>query len=134
MKYRDLLKQLHDDGWQHIRTTQPPALQTPDQAGSRHGSRRRQTLSRHRSGNFAFHSSPSRIKMMNVNYTVIIEPADDGTFSVYVPDLPGCVSTGTTRDDAIDSIREAIAGHIQTLRDLGEPVPPPRSQSQVVAA
>ena len=72
--------------------------------------------------------------MSNVNYTVIIEPADDGTFSVYVPDLPGCVSTGTTRDDAIDSIREAIAGHIQTLRDLGEPVPPPRSQSQVVAA
>jgi predicted RNase H-like HicB family nuclease len=71
--------------------------------------------------------------MMNVNYTVIIEPADDGTFSVYVPDLCGCVSTGTTRDDAINSIREAIAGHVQTLRDLGEPVPPPRSQSQIVA-
>jgi predicted RNase H-like HicB family nuclease len=69
-----------------------------------------------------------------MEYTVIIEPADDGTFSVYVPDLPGCISTGTTRDDAIDSIRQAIAGHVQTLRDLGEAVPPPRSQSQVVAA
>jgi predicted RNase H-like HicB family nuclease len=72
--------------------------------------------------------------MTLAEYTVIIEPADDGTFSVYVPDLPGCVSTGTTFEEAIDSIRQAIAGHIQTLKDLGEPVPPPRSQSQIVAA
>jgi predicted RNase H-like HicB family nuclease len=72
--------------------------------------------------------------MSRVEYTVIIEPADDGTFSVYVPDLPGCVSTGRTREEAIESIREAIQGHVQTLRELGEPVPPPRSQSQVVAA
>ena len=69
-----------------------------------------------------------------LEYTVITEPADDGTFSVYVPDLPGCVSTGRTRDEAIDSIREAIQGHVQVLRDLGEPVPPPRSQSHIVAA
>lgn len=72
--------------------------------------------------------------MSRMEYTVILEPADDGTISVYVPDLPGCVSTGTTREDAINSIREAIKGHIQTLRELGESVPPPRSQSQVVAA
>ena len=62
--------------------------------------------------------------MTRVEYTVIIEPADDGTFSVYVPDLPGCVSTGRTREDAIDSIREAIQGHVRTLRELGETVPP----------
>lgn len=74
------------------------------------------------------------IPMTSMEYTVIIEPADDGTFSVYVPDLPGCISTGRTREEAIESIREAIHGHIQALRDLGEPVPPPRSQSQVVAA
>lgn len=72
--------------------------------------------------------------MDSLKYIVIIEPADDGTFSVYVPDLPGCISTGSTRDEAVESIREAIHGHIQTLRELGEPVPPPRSQSQVVAA
>ena len=71
--------------------------------------------------------------MSVVNYTVIIEPADDGTFSVYVPDLPGCVSTGRTEEEAVESIRQAIQGHIQVLRDLGEPVPPPRSHSQVVA-
>lgn len=72
--------------------------------------------------------------MTLMQYTVIIEPADDGTFSVYVPDLPGCVSTGRSREEAIESIREAIHGHVQTLRDLGETVPPPRSQSEVVAA
>jgi predicted RNase H-like HicB family nuclease len=72
--------------------------------------------------------------MKAMEYTVIIEPADDGTFSVYVPDLPGCISTGRTREEAIESIREAIQGHLQTLRDLGEPPPPPKSQSQVVAA
>lgn len=69
-----------------------------------------------------------------MEYTVILEPADDGTISVYVPDLPGCVSTGLNREDAIESIREAIQGHIRTLRDLGESVPLPRSQSSVVAA
>jgi len=72
--------------------------------------------------------------MTRVEYTVIIEPADDGTFSVYVPDLPGCVSTGRTREEAIESIREAIQGHVRTLRELGETVPPPRSRSHVVAA
>jgi predicted RNase H-like HicB family nuclease len=72
--------------------------------------------------------------MSLMEYTVILEPADDGTFSVYVPDLPGCVSTGTTREEAIESIREAIQGHIQTLRELGEVVPLPRSKSEVVAA
>ena len=69
-----------------------------------------------------------------MQYTVIIEPADDGTFSVYVPDLPGCVSTGRSREEAVESIREAIQGHVQTLRELGETVPPPRSQAEVVAA
>lgn len=72
--------------------------------------------------------------MIDMQYTVILEPADDGTISAYVPDLPGCISTGATREEAIDSIRQAIRGHIQTLHDLGESVPPPRSQSQVVAA
>ena len=41
-----------------------------------------------------------------LDYTIIIESADGGTFSAYLPDLPGCVSTGTTLDDAIESIRE----------------------------
>ena len=69
-----------------------------------------------------------------MNYTVVIEQADDGSYGVYVPDLPGCVSCGDTPGQALDSISEAIQGHIQTLREFGEPVPTPRSFATVVHA
>ena len=67
-------------------------------------------------------------------YTVVIEQADDGSFSVHVPDLPGCASTGDTREEAVDMIREAIRGHLQILREHGDTVPPPRSTATVVDA
>ena len=69
-----------------------------------------------------------------MDYTVVIEPADDGSYSVYVPNLPGCVSCGDTPGQASDSIREAVEGHIQTLRKFGEPHPKPRSFASVVRA
>jgi predicted RNase H-like HicB family nuclease len=69
-----------------------------------------------------------------MQYTVVIEPADDGSFSVWVPDLPGCASCGDTRDEALANIAEAIRGHIETLRTHGEPVPQPRSTATVVQA
>jgi predicted RNase H-like HicB family nuclease len=69
-----------------------------------------------------------------VDYTVVIEKADDGSYSAYVPDLPGCVSCGDTQGQALDAIREAITGHIELLRESGEPVPPARSIASVVHA
>jgi hypothetical protein len=48
--------------------------------------------------------------------------------------LPGCVSCGDTPGQALDSIREAIQGHIKTLREFGEVVPVPRSFATVVHA
>lgn len=69
-----------------------------------------------------------------MDFTVIIERADDGSYSVHVPDLPGCVSCGDTPGQALDSIQEAIQGHIQTLREFGDPVPAPRSFAGVVHA
>lgn len=69
-----------------------------------------------------------------MDYTVVIEKADDDSYSAYVPDLPGCVSCGDTPGQALDSIREAIQGHIQTLREFGEVVPAPRSFASVVHA
>jgi len=69
-----------------------------------------------------------------MDYTVVIERADDGSYSAYVPDLPGCVSSGDTPGQALDSIREAIQGHLQTLREFNEPVPQPRSFASVVHA
>ena len=72
--------------------------------------------------------------MTSMQYTVVIEPADDGSFSVWVPDLPGCVSSGDTREEALANIAEAIGGHIETLRETGQPVPPARSTATMVRA
>jgi len=70
----------------------------------------------------------------HAGYAVILEPAADGGFGVYVPDLPGCVSEGDTPEQALANIREAIHGHLATLRDFGETIPPPRSTTATVLA
>lgn len=69
-----------------------------------------------------------------MDYLVIIEPASDGTFSAYVPDLPGCVSCGGSREEVQQLIREAIELHIEALKLHGDPVPQPVSQAITVHA
>jgi len=64
-------------------------------------------------------------------YAVVIEQAD-GNWSAYVPDLPGCVSTGATPTEVIANIREAIELHIEGMIEDGEPVPPPRTLATMV--
>jgi predicted RNase H-like HicB family nuclease len=59
-------------------------------------------------------------------YLIIIEPTATG-FSAYPPDLPGCISTGRTREEVEANIREAIAFHLDGLHTDGGPVPPPQS-------
>jgi predicted RNase H-like HicB family nuclease len=59
-------------------------------------------------------------------FAVVIEKAK-GNFSAYVPDLPGCVATGATIEETTQEIREAIAFHIEGLREDGLPVPEPSS-------
>lgn len=59
-----------------------------------------------------------------MKYAVVIEKADS-SFSAYVPDLPGCISTGRTLDEVEQNIRDAIAFHIAGLREDGESVPEP---------
>ncbi|MCI0535440.1 MAG: type II toxin-antitoxin system HicB family antitoxin [Verrucomicrobiales bacterium] len=58
-------------------------------------------------------------------YLIVIEPTGTG-FSAYSPDLPGCVSTGQTRDDVKRQMREAIEFHLDGLREEGLPIPEPR--------
>jgi predicted RNase H-like HicB family nuclease len=67
-----------------------------------------------------------------MEYVVVIEPADDGSFSAYVPDLPGCISCGDTVEELRNNIREAIQFHIESLESHGEPVPVPISQACTV--
>ena len=70
-------------------------------------------------------------------YLVIIEAAEGGSgFGAYVPDLPGCVATGKTREEAKERIAYSIPRHIEPLRAHGEPVPPPKAEAErvIVAA
>jgi len=59
-----------------------------------------------------------------MKYRVLIEQDEDGYFVAEVPSLPGCVSQGDTREDALMNVREAIAGYIESLEEHEEPIPP----------
>ena len=63
---------------------------------------------------------------MNVRYAVIFEKAENN-WAAYVPDLPGCITTGKTLDETERNIREAIVGHLQTMREFGQPILEPTS-------
>jgi predicted RNase H-like HicB family nuclease len=69
-----------------------------------------------------------------MEYVVVIEKAGDGSYSTYVPDLPGCVSCGDTREEVRAAIEEAVRRHIESLRQHGEPVPPPSASTHIVPA
>jgi predicted RNase H-like HicB family nuclease len=64
-------------------------------------------------------------------YLIVIEETATG-FSAYSRDLPGCISTGAAREDVEENMREAMAFHLDGLREEGEPVPEPRTYSTYV--
>ena len=59
-------------------------------------------------------------------YAIVIEKAPSN-YCAYVPDLPGCVSTGNTLEEVKDNIRDAIAFHLDGMREDGDPIPEPRT-------
>ncbi len=62
--------------------------------------------------------------MSSCRYTILLTPEPDGSaFTVTVPMLPGCVTFGATRDEAIANAREAILCHVRGLAMDGEPIP-----------
>ncbi|MBV8731352.1 MAG: type II toxin-antitoxin system HicB family antitoxin [Acidobacteriia bacterium] len=68
---------------------------------------------------------------MKRKYAVIFEKAENN-WAAYVPDLPGCVTTGSDLEETECNIREAMEGHIRTLREFGEPVPEPASVAKQI--
>ena len=66
-----------------------------------------------------------------VRYAIVIENAGPN-FSAYVPDLPGCVATGTTVEEVEREIREAIELHLEGMREDGLTIPSPSSSVQYV--
>jgi predicted RNase H-like HicB family nuclease len=65
---------------------------------------------------------------------VILYPGEDGYVVAEVPSLPGCISQGKTRDEALTNILEAIALHTEILRERGETVPDDQVEMVEVAA
>jgi predicted RNase H-like HicB family nuclease len=68
---------------------------------------------------------------MSRKYAVIFERAETN-WAAYVPDLPGCVTTGKTLEETERNIREAISGHLQTLHEFGEAIPEPTSVAKEI--
>jgi predicted RNase H-like HicB family nuclease len=65
-------------------------------------------------------------------FLVVIERTN-GNFSAYSPDLPGCVATGATREEAESNMHEAIALHLQGLREDNLPIPESQSYAEYIA-
>jgi predicted RNase H-like HicB family nuclease len=68
-----------------------------------------------------------------MRYAVIIE-AGPNNYSAYVPDLPGCVSTGKSLKEVEQNIREAIELHLEGLREEGEAIPKPSTRCEYIEA
>ena len=66
-----------------------------------------------------------------MRYAIVIEKAESN-YSAYVPDLPGCIATGATVEEAESQIREAIEFHLDGLREDGTPIPLPASRVQYI--
>jgi predicted RNase H-like HicB family nuclease len=59
-----------------------------------------------------------------MKYRVLIEQDEDGVFVAEVPSLPGCITQGQTREEALANVKEAIAGYLESLQKHDEPIPP----------
>lgn len=67
-----------------------------------------------------------------IEYPIVLEREEDGRYSVYAPDLPGCTSWGQTRSEAIEHIREAMELWIDSARAAGEAIPTPGAALEYV--
>jgi predicted RNase H-like HicB family nuclease len=66
-----------------------------------------------------------------MRYLVVVEKGPT-SYGAYVPDLPGCVAVGESKDEVLSLIREAIELHLEDLKNSGESIPVPSSSSELV--
>lgn len=66
-----------------------------------------------------------------MTYAIVIERTLNG-YSAYVPDLPGCVAAGGSQEETEKLIREAVAHHLESLRERGNPIPKPQTSVTLV--
>ena len=68
----------------------------------------------------------------NLSYTIILEKTSS-SYGAYVPDLPGCVAVGDSKEEALQLIQEAILFHLEGMQDDGQSIPEPVSTSETVS-
>ncbi len=66
-----------------------------------------------------------------MRYRVVIEQDEDGVFVAECPALPGCISQGHSRQEAVTNIKDAIAGYLESLKKHGDPIPLPITEEIV---
>lgn len=69
-----------------------------------------------------------------MKYVYLIERAKDGSYSAYVPDLPGCTTSAETLDELRTNIYDAVETYTDYLKELGQPVPAPSTVAATVEA
>ncbi len=69
-----------------------------------------------------------------MRYRILIEQDEDGRFVAECPALPGCISQGKTRKEAVANIQDAIEGYIGSLKKHNEPIPPPIEEEIIEVA
>ena len=69
-----------------------------------------------------------------MKYRIFVEQDEDGIFVAECPALPGCISQGNSRREAVQNITDAIAGYLESLKKHNEPIPPPISEEIVEVA
>jgi len=69
--------------------------------------------------------------MEELRFRIIIEQDEDGVFVAEVPSLPGCISQGKTRKEALTNIKDAIKGYLESMKKHNEPIPPSISEEIV---
>ena len=128
LKVREMIALLEADGWYLVRTrgshrhfrhrTKPGTATIAGKPSD--------TLP---AGTSAEHSEAGRNnEEAAVNgYVVVVERAEDGTFGAWSPDLPGVVATAQSYDDCVNLMRDAVAGHLEVMREHGDPIPEPRA-------
>ena len=132
MKIRDLMRWVEHDGWQHVRTTGSHRhYRHPTKPGT-------VTIPGHPSDEPARYRTqypeagwpeyrPGDEQMSD--YLVIYEKISTG-YSAYVPDLPGCITTGATLRNTQHNMSEALTGHLAIMREFGDPVPEPTTVAE----
>lgn len=66
-----------------------------------------------------------------MKFRVIVQQDEDGIFVASVPELPGCISQGKTRKEAISNVQDAIQGYLISLKKHNEPIPPSIAEEMV---